>query len=255
MLKAVLFDLWETLIKDPGDRSQPRQAWRTAAVHRVLESSGCDVAAESVHEALVRVSRSLNAMHDEGRDPGALGRVDMFFEQLDHPSTAGMDDDIRAQLLAAIGHLEADHAPHLALGALESLSALKARGITNALVSNAGVTTAPSLRWLLDEYGLRPHLDVLVFSDELALAKPDPAIFRHTLEALGADASECAFVGDSPLNDIAGAQAAGIFAVQVGNRQREGITPDAQIDTLDQLVGTLEAHNLLPTTTHSHDRS
>lgn len=255
MLKAVLFDLWETLIKDPGDRSQPRQAWRTAAVHRVLESCGCDAPTEAVHAALAGLSRSLNAMHDEGRDPGAPGRVDMFFEQLCHPATADMDDDVRKRLLDAIGHLELDHAPRLALGALESLSALKARGITNALVSNAGVTTAPALRWLLEEYGLRPHLDVLVFSDELSLAKPDPAIFRHTLEALGAGASECAFVGDSPLNDIAGAQAAGIFAVQVGNRQRDGIKPDAQIDTLDQLIGALEAHNLLPSYTPSHDRS
>ena len=255
MLKAVLFDLWETLIKDPGDRSQPRQAWRAAAVHRVLESTGCDAESDTVYEALSNLSRGLNAMHDEGRDPGAPGRVEMFFELLSHPATSAFDGDVRTRILEAIGNISAEHAPLLASGAVESLSALKARGITNALVSNAGVTTAPSLRWLLDEYGLRPHLDVLVFSDEMSMAKPDPAIFRHTLEALGADASECAFVGDSPLNDIAGAQAAGIFAVQVGNRQRDGITPDAQIDTLDQLIGALEAHNLLPTATNSHDRS
>ncbi len=255
MLKAVLFDLWETLITDPSDRSVPRQVWRAAAVHRVLQSAGCGANAEAVHEALVGFYSTLTAMHDQGKDPGAAGRLEMFFELLAHPGTSGLGAQAREDQLYAIGHLDAEHAPQLAPGALESLSALKVRGITNALVSNAGVTTAPALRWLLEEYALRPYLDVLVFSDELSLAKPDPAIFTHTLEALGADPSECAFVGDSPLNDIAGAQAAGIFAVQVGNRQVEGIVPDAQIDTLDQLVGALEAHNLLAEPTHSHDRS
>ena len=85
---------------------------------------------------------------------------------------------------------------------------------------------------MLDYYRLREHLDVLVFSDELQMAKPEPKIFTHALEALGEPASVCAFVGDSPHNDVYGAQQAGMFAVQIGAKQRDGITPDLRIDTL-----------------------
>ncbi|MCH7788264.1 MAG: HAD hydrolase-like protein, partial [Acidobacteria bacterium] len=66
-----------------------------------------------------------------------------------------------------------------------------------ALVSNAGFTRAPSLRWLLDYHGLRSHLDLLVFSDEVLIAKPNELIFRQVLAALGLDAEAAVFVGDS----------------------------------------------------------
>jgi putative hydrolase of the HAD superfamily len=79
----------------------------------------------------------------------------------------------------------------------------------------------------------------MVFSDQLGFAKPDPRIFAKALEGIGVAAAGCAFVGDNPHTDIAGAQAAGMFAVQVGSKEREGITPDARIDDLRGLIGLL----------------
>jgi HAD superfamily hydrolase (TIGR01509 family) len=244
-LRAVLFDLWGTLVLDPRERSAPRQAWRSANVHRILAECGSACAIDTVNEALIALIRGLNALQDEGKDPGALARVDLFFDLLRDPSTAGLDATQREAVLNAIAGLERELAPELAPGAVETLAAVKAADLKTALVSNTGVTTAPALRWLLEEYGLRAHLDLLVFSDELALAKPDPAIFRHTLEALGVDAAEAAFVGDAPHNDISGAQAAGLFAVQIGDKTRDGVIPGAQIDRLDELMDVLAARGLL----------
>jgi putative hydrolase of the HAD superfamily len=244
-LKAVLFDLWGTLVLDPRELSAPRQAWRSTNVHRILSDCGSACELDRVHEALVALIRGLNALQDEGKDPGANGRVDLFFELLNDPSTAGLDDVQRLAVLGAIAGLERELAPQLAPGAVEALAAVRSAGIRTALVSNAGVTTAPALRWLLEEYGLRPHLDLLFFSDEIEVAKPDPAIFRHALEALGVPPHEAAFVGDAPLNDISGAQAAGIFAVQVGDRSRDGVAPDARIDSLTELVRALAAKGMI----------
>ena len=239
-LKAVLFDLWGTLILDPGERSLPRQAWRSANVHRILSECGAACELDTVNEALLSLGRGLNALHDDGKDPGVHGRVDLFFELLSNPATAGLDARQRDAVHTAIAALERELAPECAPGAVEALETIKAAGLSTALVSNTGVTTAPTLRWLLEEYGLRPHLDLLLFSDELELAKPDPSIFRHALDALGVEAAEAAFVGDAPHNDISGAQAADIFAVQIGDKTRDGVVPDAQINTLDELAGVLE---------------
>jgi putative hydrolase of the HAD superfamily len=92
---------------------------------------------------------------------------------------------------------------------------------------------------MLEHYGLLPHLDELVFSDELQIAKPDPRIFNRALEAIGLTAGECAFIGDNPHTDIGGALGCGLFTVQIGAKMREGITPHARIDGLDELLGAL----------------
>jgi HAD superfamily hydrolase (TIGR01509 family) len=105
-----------------------------------------------------------------------------------------------------------------------------------ALVSNAGFTTAPNLRMLLDHYGLSELFDVLVFSDELEIAKPDPRIFKQALAGLGLRPDDCAFVGDNPHTDISGALSAGLFTVQIGAKSLDGIRPHARIDSLSQLI-------------------
>jgi putative hydrolase of the HAD superfamily len=66
---------------------------------------------------------------------------------------------------------------------------------------------------------MREHFDwpsgftYLTWSCELLTAKPDPAIYQHTLENLGVGAQEAIFVDDIPAN-IAAARALGIDGIQ-----------------------------------------
>ncbi len=61
-------------------------------------------------------------------------------------------------------------------------AALKARGFLTAILSNIGDTMQQAmereLKWLT-------RFDVLVWSYQLRMAKPDPAIYRYTLDKLG----------------------------------------------------------------------
>ena len=52
------------------------------------------------------------------------------------------------------------------------------------------------------------------FSDEVGCYKPDPRIFTHALDGLGARAETTAHVGDLRRTDIAGARAMGMTAVR-----------------------------------------
>jgi putative hydrolase of the HAD superfamily len=61
-------------------------------------------------------------------------------------------------------------------------------------------------RWIDD-------FDVLVWSYQLHIAKPDPAIYRHTLEQLGTRPEETLFIDDKRVN-IEAAQALNIKAVE-----------------------------------------
>jgi FMN phosphatase YigB (HAD superfamily) len=109
------------------------------------------------------------------------------------------------------------------------------------------MTTAPNLRLLMRHHGIEELFDVLVFSDELQLAKPDPRIFHAAARGLSVEAADCAFVGDNPHNDVAGALAAGMFAVQIGVKTRDGVTaiPHARIDALAELIPALQAESQL----------
>lgn len=89
--------------------------------------------------------------------------------------------------------------------ALATLRALRERGIATAVVSNVGF----DLRPVLDGLGLSSLLDAVVLSYEVGAIKPDPAIFRAALDALGGVAPQDALmVGDHPADG--GAVALGI---------------------------------------------
>jgi HAD superfamily hydrolase (TIGR01509 family) len=238
-IKGVLFDLWETLINDTPERAMPRRVWRSERVRGILAEHGFEVEVEVVQSALDASTAALTRLHDTGTDLDSVGRAHLFIDQLEMVSEGRAPESAVPELEAAITAMPLDMAPRLAMHAVEALSAIKARGIATALVCNAGFTTAPHLRPMLEHYGLLPHLDELVFSDELQIAKPDPRIFKRALEAIRLSAGECAFIGDNPHTDIGGALGCGLFTVQIGAKVRDGITPHARIDALDELLAAL----------------
>lgn len=241
--KAVLFDLWETLIHDRPDRNQPRRGWRIEAVHALLTQHGFDIDHAAIGAALDGTNVALTRMHDEGRDVDAPGRATLLLDVLEQQAQRRAPDSVEAELLQIIASMPLDMAPHLAPGAIETLTRLRELGMGTALVSNAGMTTAPNLRLLMRHYGIEALFDVLIFSDELQLAKPHPRIFEVAASGLRVEAAHCVFVGDNPHNDVAGSLAAGMFAVQIGAKTRDGIdaVPCLRIETLSELIPALEA--------------
>jgi putative hydrolase of the HAD superfamily len=75
--------------------------------------------------------------------------------------------------------------------------------------------------------GIDRHVDALVVSEAVGVAKPDPAIFHIALERIGAHAADGLMIGDSWNADIAGARAAGLRAVWFNPLRRP--CPDAAL--------------------------
>ena len=84
--------------------------------------------------------------------------------------------------------------------------ALKQRGLLTAILSNMGDNVLASVE---REFAWIHRFDVLVWSFQLGIAKPDPAIYRHTLAELGVQPEETLFIDDK-LPNIEAAQALGI---------------------------------------------
>jgi putative hydrolase of the HAD superfamily len=88
-------------------------------------------------------------------------------------------------------------------------AALKQHGLLTAILSNMGDSVLESVERNFDWIH---RFDVLVWSFQLLMAKPDPAIYRHVLAELGTQPEETLFLDDKPIN-IEAAQALGMKAI------------------------------------------
>jgi putative hydrolase of the HAD superfamily len=74
--------------------------------------------------------------------------------------------------------------------------------------------------YLRQKYGLDRYLDVIMVSGDLKLKKPDPEIFRRTLQRLGQSASDCIYIDDRRHNLMA-AQQLGMDVILFNSRSVE----------------------------------
>jgi putative hydrolase of the HAD superfamily len=93
---------------------------------------------------------------------------------------------------------------------------LKQRGILTAILSNIGDDVYASVE---REFAWIHRFDVLVWSYQLGVAKPDPAIFRYTLSELGTLPEETLFIDDKRPN-VEAARALGIQAIEYSSVER-----------------------------------
>ncbi len=113
--------------------------------------------------------------------------------------------------------------------ALALVRGLAARGVPVAVVSNAEGRAAETVA----AAGLAPYLPVIVDSALVGIAKPDPRIFALAAEALALPLAALVHVGDSEAADVAGARAAGAFAVRF-----DGIVPNARPSAAHAVTAT-----------------
>jgi putative hydrolase of the HAD superfamily len=81
------------------------------------------------------------------------------------------------------------------------------------LVSN--FTYAPVIYAALRKLGINRFFSAVLVSEDVGWRKPNRKIFQEALRRLGAKAQETVYVGDSPVEDIVGAAAAGMRTIFV----------------------------------------
>jgi len=225
MLRAVTFDLWQTLILDTPEGLRRARADRVRGVHAVLARHGLAVDLVGVGVAYDAVGTRLEEIWKSRRDVGSRGQVRWLLENLgldqqvprEGPLMDALDDAYCLPILSAL--------PVVNAGAREVLKFLEHRGLRLALICNTGRTSGRMLRLVLDRLALAPYLRVLTFSDEVGLRKPHPEIFWRTLSALGVAPENAAHVGDDITTDVAGARGVGMRAVHL--QHASGVSQDS----------------------------
>jgi putative hydrolase of the HAD superfamily len=193
--RAVVFDLWETLVSWPVELSDElRRGWAAELQttveridafwygnpnsYRLRETSPLAVALEALRDSV-----------------GGNGDVTAL-----------------ADARVALARRALSPAPEV----LDTMGELRKRRILVGLISNC--TEDVAMVWPDSPFG--PLVDYAVFSATAGCMKPDPQIYALVCEGLGVEAEDCLFVGDGANDELAGAARAGMTPVLLA---RDGI--------------------------------
>ena len=98
----------------------------------------------------------------------------------------------------------------------EVLRKLRQRGYLIGIITNGNLLLQNRK---LDVTGLRLYADIALVSGEEGVHKPHAELFLRAAERLGVAPENCVYVGDHPINDIKGAQSAGMRPIFLNTRK------------------------------------
>ena len=183
---------------------------------RCAREHGVALSAPAAHIAFARVLRAMPPMVFPGLGPAQVQEQERAWWRTVVGSVfaaagAAEHADCERCFERLFAHYAGADAWRCAEGAAEGLQRLRERGLRTGMVSNFD----HRLRPLLAALGLAPLLEVVVLPADAGAAKPDSRIFALALARLAVRADAAVYVGDDAEDDLAGAQRAGLRALDV----------------------------------------
>jgi HAD superfamily hydrolase (TIGR01549 family) len=215
-IKAISFDLWDTVIHDDSDEPtrksmglRSKHDERRHLVWDALKRAGHEVTPEAVAEAYDRADAAFNkAWKGDHVTWPIRERLTVLLKDLD----LELPDALMDKLVKAHEEMEFVIKPDLVHGAPEAIRDLAGR-YKLCVVSDAIVSPGSMLRQILRSHGIAHHFSSFAFSDEIGHSKPHRDMFQHVADELGVTFEEMVHVGDRDHNDIKGPQELGMKAV------------------------------------------
>jgi len=214
-IKAVTFDLWDTIVHDDSDEPKRKaKGLRTKKVERrhllwQALNSQKPIGEAEVTLAYDVADAAFNRVWHYQHVTWTIGeRLDVAMKGLGRTLPA----DVFAEVVRKHEDMEVDIRPDLIPGIAEALAAIHGRYRT-CIVSDAIVSPGSALRRLLESYDLARHFDGFAFSDEVGHSKPHRSMFESAARQMGVAIEEMVHIGDRDHNDVKGPQKLGMKAI------------------------------------------
>ncbi len=219
MKKAVLFDLYGTLIDIRTDEDDP---WVYQMLSRFLSYHSVKIRPEELKDAFVSGVKEYLKKSSE-----AFPEVDVYavFKNIMRRYGGGSYSECSISDVVVLFRSLTIRSFGLFPNVKETLELISAK-YRIALVSDAQwVFTEPEIATA----GLDRFFEHRVLSSRFGFKKPDRRLFDIALGKIGVKAADALYVGDNPYRDLPGAKNAGMDFVLFRNEQREynGLKPDA----------------------------
>ena len=247
-IKAVAFDLWETLLFEKDGDSDRRTATRCSSVAEAFNKLGVSVSTEQVDSALKQVIARLLDVWDGNVDVSHVEQLELLVRFVSNGSLALKSEWVE-ELSSAYVSPFFEVPPYFNPDAISVLEDLTDAGKQIGLICNTGLTPGFALRRFLESEGVLEYFDLLVFSDEIGFRKPDPRIFHFLARKLKVDPRSIVHVGDNLRIDIWGAKNAGFKAIHFAcddGRDRIAEADPNSLVARSRNLGTLNKEQTIP---------
>ncbi len=214
-IKAVTFDLWQTLIVEDHEINKRRAQLRIDRVAETLRKADRPFPEEELWRAFSECVSRCAEFRLRGREVSFDAQIDIFLEQIRTSLSDELSRPQKRVIREAYDLAFLDAALPADPAAATMLAELKARGCALGLISNTAMTSGATFRVHLNRLGLLQYFDALVFSDELGYAKPSGEVFKQALVGLEVPTEAAVHVGDDRAADVGGALKAGLRAIWV----------------------------------------
>ena len=238
-------DLWLTLISEPngGAYSANRRLLRADGTLAVLAEHGEFFDRSRVIDVFDVISKTIDSDHELGLDMYFGDRIVQTLSMLDE----GLPDRLGPAGIEKVWEVideSLDEAPPFLMpGALKALQDLSGRPVKLGIISNTGNSSSRAYGRMFKAMGIHGFFEVVSLSNDVAMAKPCPEIFRHTLDALGVAPCRALHVGDNPAADVAGAAGVGMKTAWLTGPNRSGLTvqPDYFASDIGEIPAIVDA--------------
>ncbi len=228
MIKAVFFDLYQTLIcYDPPQEE---------SLAKVLSELGIEATPEALRRPIVAADEFIYQEHSrlpisKRSDEEKKSLFAQYQAMLLKEAGIEPTSELIGSILSKMQQIKFNRV--LFDDVLPALTELKKRGLILGLISNVDSDITP----LFDKLGLSPLLQVVITSQDMGYFKPQPEIFKEAAKQASIQVSEAMYIGDQYQIDVLGAKKAGMQGVLLDrNGYFEEVTRELKIQNLYQLV-------------------
>lgn len=249
MIKAVTFDLWDTIVHDDSDEpkraAQGLRSKRDERRHLVWQALNDiePIAPEQVALAYDVADAAFSKVwHEQFVTWTIQERLQVLLQGLGR----SLPDPAFEKVAAAHEVMEVEIPPEAAAGIAAAIEDLAGR-YKLCIISDTIVSPGTALRRLLDVHGVKGHFSGFAFSDEVGHSKPHRSMFDAAAEQMGVPFEQMVHIGDRDHNDVKGPQALGMKAILytgVRDRGSDATSADAictHHDDLPAIVDRLSA--------------
>lgn len=247
-IRAVTFDLWETLLLETDGWSLRRRNARCQGLARTLEKFGVKISVEEIALAFRKMTPWLANIWNTNSEVTYLDQI-RFILKATSKGAIRMREEWIEDLSSAYVSAILEVPPYLNPDARKVLLSLKEQGKLVGLICNVGLTPGFGIRRFLIKKGIAKYFDLMLFSDEVSFRKPNAKIFRVAAQRLKVKPYETVHVGDNLKSDIWGAKNAGFKAIHFladNGRDRTAESDPTSLVSISRRLYDLKEETIIP---------
>lgn len=252
-VKAVTFDLWETLLLERNGWNLRRTNARCESLAQTLDKFNVKISVEQLASAFKKMASWLESVWEMENEATHLDQI-RFIIKTASKGLITVKEEWIEDLSSAYVSPFLEVAPYLNPETRRVLRWLKDRNKLVGLICNTGLTPGFGLRRFLAKEGIAKCFDLMLFSDEVGIRKPNPEIFRMATQRLKVKPCEIVHIGDNLKSDVWGAKNAGLKAIYLSTevgRDRIAESDPTSLVSISRKLNNLTKDQIVPDKTIS----